>query len=200
MPQKRLRLVVGLGNPGDVYANTRHNAGFMVVDEFADFFSVSLGKKKPFPNLQIGHGFIEGVEVILAKPMTFMNRSGPPVKKIAEFFRTSCEDMLIVHDDIDLTFGRLKIKEKGGDGGHKGLRSLIDAFGEGDFMRLRIGVGRPESGIDAADHVLGRFSPGEEKVLDQIFTMAQDAIVTVLGKGLEEGMNRFNNKRIVISS
>ena len=200
MPQKRLYLVVGLGNPGDTYLKTRHNAGFMVLDKVADSFSVLLEKRGSFPNLQIGRGFIEGVECILMKPMTFMNKSGPPVKKVAEFFSIPCKDVLVVHDDIDLAFGRLKIKEKGGDGGHKGLRSLIDAFGEGDFMRLRIGVGRPESGIDAADHVLGRFSPGEEKVLDQIFTMAQDAIVTVLGKGLEEGMNRFNNKRIVISS
>ena len=200
MPQERLYLVVGLGNPGDTYVKTRHNAGFMVLDKVADSFSVLLEKRRSFPNLQIGRGVIEDVECVLMKPMTFMNKSGSPVKKVAEFFSIPCKDLLIVHDDIDLAFGRLKIKEKGGDGGHKGLRSLIDAFGEGDFMRIRIGVGRPEAGIDAADHVLGRFSPSEEKALDQIFTMAQDAIVTVLGKGLEEGMNRFNNKRIVISS
>jgi PTH1 family peptidyl-tRNA hydrolase len=107
---------------------------------------------------------------------------------------------LVVHDDIDLAFGRLKIKEKGGDGGHKGLRSLIGALGEDHFIRLRIGVGRPEAGIDAADHVLKRFNPDEKKALDQIITMARDAIIAVLGKGIKEGMNRFNDKRIIISN
>jgi PTH1 family peptidyl-tRNA hydrolase len=108
--------------------------------------------------------------------------------------------MLIVHDDIDLAFGRIKTKEKGGDGGHKGVRSIIDAFGGGDFTRLRIGVGRPEAGGNAADYVLGKFTLEEKKVLSQIITVAKDAVVTILCKGTKEGMNRFNDKRIVISS
>jgi PTH1 family peptidyl-tRNA hydrolase len=107
---------------------------------------------------------------------------------------------LVVHDDIDLAFGRLKIKEKGGDGGHKGVRSIIDAFGGGDFTRLRIGVGRPEVDGNAADYVLGKFTLEEKKVLSQIITAARDAVVTILCKGTKEGMNRFNNKRIVILS
>jgi len=107
---------------------------------------------------------------------------------------------LVVHDDIDLAFGRIKIKEKGGDGGHKGVRSIIDAFGGGDFVRLRIGVGRPEAGINAADHVLGKFSLKEKKVLHRIITEARDAVGTILCKGAKEGMDRFNDKRIVISS
>jgi PTH1 family peptidyl-tRNA hydrolase len=106
--------------------------------------------------------------------------------------------MLVIHDDIDLAFGRLKIKEKGGDGGHRGIRSIIDAFGGGDFMRLRIGVGRPEAGIGASDYVLGKFTLKEKKVLNQIITTARDAVVTILCKGTKEGMNRFNNRRIVI--
>ncbi|OEU62895.1 MAG: aminoacyl-tRNA hydrolase, partial [Desulfobacterales bacterium PC51MH44] len=166
MPQKRVRLVVGLGNPGNTYKRTRHNVGFMVVDEIAEAFYIALVKQK-FGTI-FGRGSIDGVSVVLAKPMVFMNRSGPQVQKIAGYYRILSEDMLVVHDDIDLAFGRIKIKEKGGDGGHKGVRSIIDAFGGGDFVRLRIGVGRPEAGISAADHVLGRFKSDENKVLDQI--------------------------------
>ena len=198
MPQKRLRLVVGLGNPGDAYLKTRHNAGFMVVDEVAEAFSIPLVKRK-FDTI-FGRGSVDGVEIILIKPMAFMNLSGPPVLKIANYFKILCEDMLAIHDDIDLAFGRLKINEKGGDGGHKGVRSLMDAFGGGDFVRLRVGVGRPEARISAADYVLNGFSAKEIEVLDQITTKARDAVVTILCKGTKEGMNRFNNKRILISS
>ena len=198
MPQKRLRLVVGLGNPGETYSKTRHNAGFMVVDKISDAFSIALQKRKF--DARFGIGSIDGIKVILAKPMAFMNRSGPQVQKIAGYFRILCEDMLVVHDDIDLAFGKIKIKEKGGDGGHRGIRSLIDAFGGGDFVRLRVGVGRPEARISAADYVLNGFSAKEIEVLDQITTKARDAVVTILCKGTKEGMNRFNNKRILISS
>jgi len=200
MSQKRMVLIVGLGNPGETFRKTRHNAGFMVLDKVADSYSVGLEKWRLLPNSQVGRGRIGHVECVLMKPMTFMNKSGPSVKKAAGFFSIPCKDVLVIHDDIDLAFGSLKIKEKGGDGGHQGVRSLIDAFGEDYFIRLRIGVGRPEAGIDAADHVLGRFNPDEKKVLDQIITMARDAIITVLGKGIKEGMNRFNNKRIIISN
>jgi PTH1 family peptidyl-tRNA hydrolase len=198
MPQKRVRLVVGLGNPGNTYKRTRHNVGFMVVDQISEAFSIALVKQK-FDTV-FGRGSVDGVEVVLAKPMAFMNRSGPQVQKIARYYRILSEDMLVVHDDIDLAFGRIKIKEKGGDGGHKGVRSIIDAFGGGGFTRLRIGVGRPESAISAADHVLGRFKSDEKKVLNQIITAARDAVVTILCKGAKEGMNRFNDKRIAISS
>jgi PTH1 family peptidyl-tRNA hydrolase len=198
MPQRPLRLVVGLGNPGKAYSKTRHNAGFMVVDEISDAFSIALEKQKF--DTRFGIGSVNGVKIVLAKPMAYMNRSGPQVQNIAGYFRILCEDMLVVHDDIDLAFGRLKIKEKGGDGGHKGVRSIIDAFGGGDFTRLRIGVGRPDAENDAADYVLGKFTLEERKVLSQIITAAKDAIVTILCKGTKEGMNRFNDKRILILS
>ncbi len=198
MLQKRLQLLAGLGNPGDTYAKTRHNIGFMVLDEVARFFSISLDKKKF--NAEFGRGRIKDIELVLVKPMAFMNASGPPVRNIAQFFRILYKDMLIVHDDIDLAFGRLKIKEKGGDGGHKGVRSLIDAFGGGDFIRLRVGVGRPGAGISAADYVLKKFNPDEKIVLDQIVARARDAVVTTLCYGTKEGMDRFNDKKIVISS
>ena len=196
MPQRQLRLVVGLGNPGKTYSKTRHNAGFMVVDEISDAFSIALEKQKF--DTRFGIGSVNGVKIVLAKPMAYMNRSGPQVQNISGYFRILCEDMLVVHDDIDLAFGRLKIKEKGGDGGHKGVRSIIDAFGGGDFTRLRMGIGRPEAGNGTDDYVLDNFTLEERKVLGHIITAAKDAVVTILCKGTKEGMNRFNNKRIVI--
>ena len=202
MLQKRLRLVVGLGNPGDAYKRTRHNTGFMVTDKVADSFSIALNKSK-FETL-FGRGFVNGIEVIIVRPMAFMNKSGPPVYQIATYFKIPSEDMLVVHDDIDLAFGRIKIQEKGGDGGHKGIRSLIDVFGSGDFTRLRVGIGRgiAKSGseIRVTDHVLSRFNSSETMILDQIISRARDAAVTILCKDTKEAMNSFNQKQIIISS
>jgi PTH1 family peptidyl-tRNA hydrolase len=197
MLPNRLGLVVGLGNPGAVYGKTRHNAGFMVADKLAAEFGLTFDKQK-FDTVY-GRGFIESAKVIVAKPMAFMNRSGPPVKKLANFFKIPSEDVLVIYDDIDLAFGRLKIKEKGGHGGHKGMRSLIDAFGGGDFVRLRIGVGRSESGISVTDHVLGRFTDEESNFLDQIISRARDAVVMILCQGTKAGMTNFNNRNFMIT-
>ncbi len=194
---KRFYLIAGLGNPGAAYAKTRHNAGFMVVDALADTFAIPVGKK--MADAVMGRGRIKGTEVILAKPMAFMNRSGPPIKNIATYFRILGEDMLIIHDDIDLPFGRMKIKEKGGHGGHNGVRSLTDAFGGGDFARVRIGIGRSEADENrVTDHVLGRFDQEESNHLDTVISAARDAVVTILCKGAKEGMNRFNSKSRII--
>ena len=192
MSSQRLSLVVGLGNPGDVYAQTRHNAGFMVADELAGKFDIGFDKHK-FDTV-FGRGQIEQEPVVLAKPMAFMNRSGPPVKMLADFFKISSEAVLVIHDDIDLAFGRLKIKEKGGHAGHNGVRSLIDAFGRDDFVRLRIGVGRSGFDISVSDHVLSKFTGQENESLDQIIATARDAVVTILCKGTKAGMNQFNPK------
>ena len=192
MPQKRAHLIVGLGNPGTQYEQTRHNAGFMVVDKLAGDFGIALSKNKY--DVRYGRGVIEGHEVMLAKPMAFMNLSGPPVQKLAAYFRIPSGDMLIIHDDIDLAFERLKIKEKGGHGGHKGLKSIINALAEDEFVRLRIGVGRSDTGSGVTDHVLGPFSEAEARVLDTILNQARDAVVTILTEGSKVGMNRFNTK------
>ena len=197
-PNVNLRLVVGLGNPGARYENTRHNAGFMTADRIARDFNISFDKRKF--DCAFGRGFIEDVEVLLAKPMAFMNRSGPPIQKLAHFFRIQCKEMVVIHDDIDLVFGRLKIKEKGGHGGHNGIRSLMDAFGGGDFVRLRIGVGRSELGDNVTDHVLGRFSEQNAELLTRIISGARDAVVTVLCKGSKAGMNLFNGKDLAITA
>ena len=191
---ERLRLAVGLGNPGAAYRATRHNIGFKVVEILAERFSIAINKNK-FDTV-FGRGYVENVVTILAKPMAYMNRSGTPVQKLSNYFRISSEDILVVHDDIDLAFGRLKIKEKGGHGGHKGVSSLMDALGSGNFPRLRVGVGRSGTGLDVKDHVLGRFSPEESEILNPVMTRAVDAVVAVLCKGVKHGMNRFNDKRL----
>jgi PTH1 family peptidyl-tRNA hydrolase len=198
MPDKRVCLIAGLGNPGDTYARTRHNSGFMVVDALSDEFSITVEKKK-FEAVY-GRGTINGIDVVLAKPMAYMNRSGPPVQNLSNYFRVLRKDLLIVYDDIDLAFGRLKINVKGGDGGHKGIRSIIDSFGGDDIPRLRIGVGRSGSGISVSDYVLGRFSDKEKEDLDRMIKMAGEAAVTILCDGITEGMNRFNDKRIINES
>ncbi|RLC24086.1 MAG: aminoacyl-tRNA hydrolase [Deltaproteobacteria bacterium] len=195
LPQKKVLLVVGLGNPGDAYVTTRHNAGFMVLDEVAESFSISIEKRK-FDAL-FGRGLIEGSEVILAKPMAFMNLSGIPVQKILNYFKIPFEDMLVIHDDIDLAFGRLQIKKNGGHGGHKGLKSIIKTVGGSNFIRLRIGIGRSEENIGVANYVLGQFSTNEKKLLDRITKTARDAVVVTTCKGAKKAMNIFNDKRFV---
>ena len=189
-----MRLIAGLGNPGPRYKNTRHNAGFMVVDKLAAEFGISVNKNKF--DVRYGRGSIEGHEVILAKPMAFMNLSGWPVQQLAAYFRINSKDLIVVHDDIDLAFGRLKIKEKGGHGGHKGLKSIINAVGEDEFVRLRIGIGRSEEGSNVSDYVLGPFFGDESKQLDSVLIRARDAVVTILTEGSRVGMNRFNRKEL----
>jgi len=202
MQREKVHLVVGLGNPGDKYKKTRHNIGFMVIDEIARFYSISVDKKKF--DIQFGRGFIEGVETILAKPQSYMNLSGMPVRKLACYFRILTDNILIIHDDIDLVFCRLKIKEKGGDGGHKGVKSLIHAFSGGDFNRLRVGIGRGygsrEVNENVTEHVLGRFSHDEKAVIDEILAWARDGVNAILCKGIRDAMNIFNNKKIINSN
>lgn len=190
MPDQTVYLVAGLGNPGSKYTRTRHNVGFMVVDALADRYEISVQRSKF--DVIYGRGTIEGIDVILAKPQAYMNRSGPPLRQLADYFRIQREAVVVIHDDIDLAFERLKIKEKGGDGGHKGIRSLIQAFGGDQFVRLRVGVGRSQTSGDVIDHVLGQFCYDERSALGDILQKATEAIATILSKGTKEGMNRYN--------
>ena len=197
MPESSAWLIVGLGNPGDAYRDTRHNAGFKVVEELSRRFTIPLDKNKF--QTRFGKGSIDGIEVVLVKPLAFMNNSGPPVRRLADFFKISNSGLLVIHDDVDLSFGRLKIKEKGGHGGHNGLKSLMSVFGGGDFVRLRVGIGRPAEKDGVTGHVLGRYSMEETALLSRIVARAQEAVVTVLTKGLKDGMNRFNDKQFLVS-
>jgi peptidyl-tRNA hydrolase, PTH1 family len=190
-----IRLIVGLGNPGRQYEKTRHNAGFLVLDTLAQDYSIDI-KQKKF-NAEFGRGLLDGQTVFLAKPQGYMNRSGPPIQQLATYFKIPTNDILIIHDDIDLTFGRLKLKQNGGHGGHNGLKSIIMALGTDDFIRLRIGIGRSahtDESDQVTQHVLGSFSQDEKQAFEQIVQCAGKAIVTVIKYGIVEGMNQFNVK------
>jgi PTH1 family peptidyl-tRNA hydrolase len=194
MLEKRVRLIVGLGNPGDAYRLTRHNMGFMVVDRLATAHGISLNENRF--NVVFGHGNLGGQQMVLAKPMTFMNRVGPAVRDLTRTLALDAHDILVIHDDIDIPFGELKIKEKGGDGGHNGVKSLIEAWGSDTFTRVRVGIGRPRSRQDISSYVLQRFDTEQERHLSDVISTAQDAVETVLFKGASEAMNRFHGKTI----
>jgi len=190
VPKSGAFLIAGLGNPGLDYAITRHNAGFLVVDALSEAFKIDIQRRK-FDTLY-GRGRIKGVDALLVKPQAFMNRSGPPLQRLASYFGIQREAMVIVHDDIDLAFTRLKIKEKGGDGGHKGIRSIISTFGSGDFTRVRLGVGRSDQATNVVGHVLGTFNQEERHVLGEFLQRACDAIVTILTEGTKIAMNQYH--------
>ena len=194
MSEDRFRLIVGLGNPGEEYRYTRHNLGFVVVDRLAEAHQIPLDKHKF--DVVFGRGKVGSQSVILAQPMTFMNRCGPAVRDLARFFKFSMQDVLVIHDDIDLVFGKMKIKEKGGDGGHNGVKSLIEAWGSGAFTRLRIGIGRPQTQQAVRAYVLGRFDAQQEALLEDVIFRAKDAVETIRLKGVLEAMNRFHGKTI----
>ncbi|MDY6950827.1 MAG: aminoacyl-tRNA hydrolase [Thermodesulfobacteriota bacterium] len=194
MPEDQFRLIVGLGNPGEKYRHTRHNMGFMVVDRLAHAHGILLERRKF--NVLLGRGKVGSQPIILAKPMTYMNLSGPAVRDLAFFFKFEKQDILVIHDDIDLVFGQIKIKEKGGNGGHNGVKSLIEALGTGEFTRLRVGIGRPETRQRVRAYVLSGFDAQQETLLENIVSTAQDAAETILFKGVPEAMNRFHGKTI----
>lgn len=188
----RLRLVAGLGNPGPEYADTRHNIGFRVVETLAADWGVSL--RMELPDLRWGRGRIAEIETVLAEPTGYMNRSGPPLRAALEQLDINVADVVIVHDELDLDFARLKIKAKGGHGGHKGVQSVMDAFGRDDFLRVRMGIGHPPPGTSVIDHVLGRFTPEEARHLDPFVARGRDAVQAILCKGAKESMSAFNRK------
>ena len=198
MSDRTLHVVAGLGNPGDKYRETRHNMGFFVIDALSSVYAIPLVRRKF--DAFYGRGSIQGREVILVMPQSYMNRSGIPICRLIEYFGIAHRNMLVIHDDIDLVYGRIKIKVKGGHGGHNGVRSIIDTLGDGDFIRLRVGIGRSENESNVTGHVLGRFQSDEKEVLEQIVTRSRDAAVTILCEGTREGMNRFNERTIQPSS
>ena len=177
-------LILGLGNPGPRYELTRHNAGFLVLDNLADKYKINLTQHK-YRSLY-GKGEIEGLPVILAKPMTYMNESGKAVKALLSGFNLSPEQILIVHDDIDLPLGKIKTKFKGGDGGQLGIRSTIETLQTRDFCRIRIGIDRPEQKDDIVDYVLSPFAEEDSSLLNEVMDKAVHTIEAAL---------KENNKR-----
>lgn len=185
-----MKLVVGLGNPGRKYAPTRHNLGFLVVDHLAGQNDLSI-KKKTCDAL-IAAWWADGERVVLAKPQTFMNRSGEVVQALMAELRVSAADLVVICDDLDLPFGRIRIRPKGSAGGHRGLLSITEQLAGVSFTRIRIGIGRPPEGVDSADYVLQPFTPEEKAGLDEVINRAAAAVVSVLCDGARRAMDRYN--------
>ena len=186
-----LQLIVGLGNPGPQYANTRHNCGFMVVDQLAERWGIPLALEKQFQG-SYGEGFALGGKRRLLKPATYMNRSGEAVRAVLDWYKLDPRSVLVVYDDVDLPLGRLRLRGSGSAGGHNGMKSVIQHLGSEAFPRLRLGVGRPKGNQDMVGHVLGRFEPTEQAVLERVLRAAVEAVECCLQEGLRAAMNRFN--------
>ena len=182
--------MVGLGNPGSAYAGNRHNVGFLVVDLLAERMSGRFKAHKT--RSEILEGRLGGVRVVLAKPRSYMNDSGGPVSGLLDFFKVPLERLVVVHDELDLPFGGLRLKLGGGDNGHNGLKSVRRSLGSGDFNRVRIGIGRPPGRMDPATFVLRDFSGTERKELDYQVDRAADAVEALVAHGLERAQNTFN--------
>jgi len=187
-----VKIIVGLGNPGSQYEGSRHNIGFMVVDRLATIHHIRITTKR-FKAL-FGKGLFGPQEVVLIKPMTFMNRSGEAVNGVLQFYHYGPENLIVIHDDLDLSLGRLRFKMRGGDGGHLGVRSIIESIGANNFLRLKVGVGRPPKGMDPASYVLGAFPLSEEDDLNRVLDQATEAIKVMLLDGVQTAMNRFQKK------
>lgn len=184
-------LVVGLGNPGPDYADTRHNVGFPVVELLAARAGGGRFSKHK-TNADVLEGRLAGRRVVLAKPRTYMNVSGGPVAGLARYFSVEPADLIVIHDDLDLGFGIVRLKLGGGEGGHNGLRSISSSIGTRDYLRVRFGIGRPPGRQDPADFVLKRFSGAERKELDFAVDLAADATEALLSDGLEAAQNKFH--------
>ncbi len=187
-----MKIIVGLGNPGILYRMTRHNIGFQVIDRLAETNHILINHKR-FKSLY-GTGWIDSQEVVLVKPMAFMNRSGEAVKKAIHFFHAGIEDLIVIHDDLDLSFGRLRFKRRGGDGGHQGVRSIIEHLSQNSFLRLKIGIGRPPKGMDPAEYVLTSFDDLEKTQLMEMIPRAVESMAVMLLEGIETAMNRYQKK------
>ncbi len=186
-----MRLIIGLGNPGREYQGTRHNVGFLVLDELARRLGAS-GDRRAHRAV-LTDVVVGGQKVLLAKPQTYMNLSGQSVAEIVRYYKIETGELLVVYDDLDLAFGRIRIRPGGSGGGHNGVRSLIQALGTQEIPRLRVGIGRP-SGGRAIGHVLSRWTSEEREALGRVVGDATDAVESILEKGLLGAMNEFNGR------
>lgn len=183
---------VGLGNPGKEYEKTRHNVGFMTIDELSKKWDIPLNQSK-FNGL-FGTGFVSGQKVLLVKPLTYMNLSGECVRPLMDYYDIPLEHLKVIYDDLDLPTGRIRLRTKGSAGGHNGIKSLIQHLGSPEFDRFRIGIGRPQNGMKVVDYVLGRFSEEEQPDIASAIQASVEACESALTKPFLEVMNDFNKK------
>ena len=181
-------LIVGLGNPGREYNNTRHNIGFDAIDVIADKYNIEVSRIK-FKGVY-GEGFINGEKIILLKPTTYMNLSGESVREVMDFYKLSEEDILVIYDDVSLDVGRIRIREKGSAGGHNGIKSIIANIGTDVFPRIKVGVGKPQG--DLVKHVLGTFSKEDREDLNKVLEAVAMASETIIKEDAKEAMNKYN--------
>ena len=186
-------LIAGLGNPGKEYENTRHNAGFMVLDALADKLGADISEKKH--KALCGRAVIGGQKVILLKPQTYMNSSGESIRAAADYYKVDPEDILVVYDDISLAPGQLRIRAKGSAGGHNGIKSIIAHLGTQEFPRVRVGVGEKPPRMDLADYVLGHFSKAERELMSEGYDHAVTAVRMILSGRIGDAMSEFNRKK-----
>ncbi|MDU7066425.1 MAG: aminoacyl-tRNA hydrolase [Clostridium perfringens] len=185
-------LIVGLGNPGKQYEQTRHNIGFDVIDYMANKYNIDVNREK-FKGI-CGEGFIENKKVILLKPLTYMNLSGESIRELANFYKLEDNEIIVVYDDISLDIGRLRIREKGSAGGHNGIKSIIQNLGGDKFPRVKVGVGQPKDNL--VNHVLGKFSKEDREHIEKVIPVVSDAIVEIVKNDAKESMNKFNGVNI----
>jgi len=189
-----MKLIVGLGNPGSAYSRNRHNIGFTCLRHFARRFGIRLDRKQS--HARTGSGEIEGETIVLARPQTYMNLSGQSVSRLVKKCKLNLDDLIVIHDDLDLPLGRIRIRRGGGSGGHKGIESVIGELGSRDFIRIRIGIGRPSESASEDEiigFVLSDFTPEEERVIKKAIDGVSDAIICLITEGLETAMNSYNS-------
>jgi len=186
-------IIVGLGNPGKEYANTRHNIGFDVIDMLAEQEGISVLEKKH--KAVIGKGYVAGQKCVLVKPHTYMNLSGESVRDVIDYYKVDeTTELIVISDDISLDVGQIRIRKKGSAGGHNGLKNIIAHLGHDTFCRVKMGVGKKPKGYDLADYVLGHFAKQEREIMDEAAKKAADAIRMLITDGADATMNAFNRK------
>lgn len=195
MVNKNMYYIVGLGNPGMQYENTRHNAGFICIDYLARKFDIDV-KKIKFKSL-VGQGVISGHKVMLVKPQTYMNNSGEALREIFNYFDFEHNKLIVIYDDIDIDFGSIRIRRKGSAGTHNGMKSIIYNLQFDDFPRIKIAVGKKPSYMDLANFVLSGFNKEESRIIEEEIMLANESIEMILSEGIEKAMSVYNSKRLV---
>lgn len=191
--EKDMYVIVGLGNPGREYADTKHNVGFRVIDKLADQYNIDVSKFKH--KAFIGDGMISGKKVLLVKPQTYMNLSGESVKEIMSFYKVPIENMIVIYDDTSLELGMIRIREKGSAGGHNGIKNIISHMGTDTFNRVKVGIGEKPNGWDLADYVLAKFTEDEKAGIESGIDKASQAAGIFISLGIKDAMNKFNAKQ-----
>ena len=187
-----MKVIAGLGNPGQEYSQTRHNVGFMLIDALAERLGITIWQEKF--SAQVGEGRIGSEKVLLVKPLTYMNNSGEAIGPLLRWYKLESEDLIVAHDDMDIPAGTMRLRRKGGSGGHNGIKSILEQVDE-EFARVRIGIGRPEPGWTVVNHVLAIFPAEDREKIDAAIEELLPAVECIVTEGIDLAMNRFNPKK-----